>query len=124
MRRLYKNLALLLMPHSAPIDDATKNRIATKFATFTLRQFEIQPVYLGFPLKLLGLLVSFSVCAFGARAMGFWKKLPFGNLIDRLFHSFLLLIYFEDDSVLRSLGEQTGKEKLIAYREIWDESKN
>lgn len=117
-RNGYARIAITLMPHYPKINNETKVNIAEKAAVFISKQFSKQPFYLLYPLRLLGFLLSVSIMFFGPSALLFWRKAPAGGMIERLFRSLVILVFFEDENVLATLGELTGQERMAKFRAI------
>lgn len=116
----YKRIALALMPNYPTVSATVKLKIANGVAIFIPKQLALQPYYILYPLRILVLFMAISIRISGPSAILFWRKIPAGNNIERLFRSLVTIKFFENDEVLASLGEKTGKERVEDYRAKWN----
>ena len=120
LRGCYKIIALALMPHYPVISSSVKFKIANDVAIFISKQLALQPYYIFYPLRILVLLLAISIRISGPSAILFWRKIPAGTMIERLFRSLVTIKFFENDEVLACLNEKTGKERVEYYRAKWN----
>ena len=120
LRGSYKIIALELMPHYPLVSKTVRLKIANDLVIFMPKQLALQPYYILYPLRILVLLLAISIRLAGSSAMLFWRKLPAGSMIERLFRSLVTIKFFENDEVLACLDEKTGKERVEYYRAKWN----
>ena len=120
LRSPYKRIALALMPHYPAVSTTVKLKIANDIAIFISKQLDLQPYYILYPLRILVLFLAISIRIAGPSAVLYWRKMPAGNNIERLFRSLVTIKFFENDEVLACLGEKTGKERVEYYRAKWN----
>lgn len=116
LRIAHEIIARALIPDYPLVSKAVRRKIAFDASIFIKKQLSLQPYYILYPLVISGSFLAISIYIFGPRATVFWKKLPLGSMIERLFRSLVMIKFFEDDAVLDVLGLKTGKERAEYYR--------
>ena len=104
------------MPTSPCVSEQIKSRIARDAAEFIKKQISKQPTLIKIVLKIFVILLGVSIKISGNKACKLWRSVPFGRMLERLLRSLVVLIFFENSSVLNELGEETGAERMKRYR--------
>ena len=112
----YERIALALMPDYPTVSATVKLKIADDAANFIFKQLALQPYYILYPLRILVFFMAMSISITGSSAVFFWRKVPAGKNVERLFRSLVTIKFFENNEVLAILGEKTGQERMEYYR--------
>lgn len=116
LQKSYKLISNALLPDFPVVSEVEKSNIVDAASIFIQKQINLQPYFILVPILVLVFLMAITIQIAGPSFIVFWRKIPGGKMVERLFRSLVIIKFMENEEVLSLLGEKTGKERIEIYR--------
>lgn len=116
LQKSYKLISNALLPDFPVVSEVEKSNIVDAASIFIQKQINLQPYFILVPILVLVFLMAITIRIAGPSFIVFWRKIPGGKMVERLFRSLVIIKFMENEEVLSLLGEKTGKERIEIYR--------